>query len=109
MPTTDAFAYLQKTCTGQAAAPLPTCVSTTLVLAFPVPPQRAMQQVYTFLPVCCVGLPFILHAEFDLVASRGEVRSDSIWNKWLRGMAAQAFANAMQNHERLRYAQFRLT
>lgn len=51
-----------------------------------------------------VGLPFLLHAEFDLVASRGEVRSDSEWNRWLRGVAARAFSAAVREHTQLRDA-----
>jgi hypothetical protein len=47
--------------------------TSTVVLAFPFPAVRTEHPVYSFLPVCTVGLPFLLHAEFDLVASRGEV------------------------------------
>jgi hypothetical protein len=73
-----------------------------LVLAFPWPPLRAPQDVYTFLPVCSAGLPFLLHAEFTLVASRGEVRSDCAWNQWLRQKAAKAFSAAVASDPQLR-------
>ncbi|KAK3280311.1 hypothetical protein CYMTET_11841 [Cymbomonas tetramitiformis] len=77
-------------------------LATEVLIAFPLPATRAPQQVFTFLPVCSAGLPFAIQADFKLVASRCEVRSDSGWNRWLRGAIARAFATAMSADEKLR-------
>eukprot|EP00854_Cymbomonas_tetramitiformis_P003502 gene3502-4400_t len=79
-----------------------TANQTEVLIAFPLPATRAPQQVFTFLPVCSAGLPFAIQADFKLVASRCEVRSDSGWNRWLRGAIARAFATAMSADEKLR-------
>ena len=53
--------------------------TTSIALAFPVSadltPQRSAhgELVFAYLPVSAAGLPFALHADFELVASRQEV------------------------------------
>ena len=53
--------------------------TTSIALAFPVSaeltPKRSAhgELVFAYLPVTAAGLPFALHADFELVASRQEV------------------------------------
>ena len=62
-----------------APSPAPLGATTSIALAFPVSaeltPQRSAhgELVFAYLPVTGAGLPFALHADFELVASRQEV------------------------------------
>ena len=76
---------------------VPTCNSTELVLAFPLGDNHGREdcKVFAFLPVYSAGLRFVVHADFELVASRQQLRHDSAWNQMLRTKVAQAFVAAM--------------
>jgi hypothetical protein len=50
--------------------------------------------VYAFLPVYSAGLKFVVHADFELVASRQNLRHDSAKNERLRAAVAHAFVAA---------------
>eukprot|EP00742_Colponemidia_sp_Colp-10_P013549 GILJ01015311.1.p1 GENE.GILJ01015311.1~~GILJ01015311.1.p1 ORF type:complete len:1761 (-),score=280.44 GILJ01015311.1:79-5031(-) len=76
---------------------------TELVFAFPVQllspepaadsiqgdPIGGEQMLYSFLPIKSVGLPFSIHADFVLVASRQDLHRDKAWNRWLRDQAVR--------------------
>ena len=53
--------------------------------------------IHAWLPVMRVGLPFILQADWSLVASRQAVHTDSAWNRALRDAALDALVNAVQS------------
>lgn len=76
-----------------------------LTLAFPLldegEDQRSKQMVYSFLPVCCVGLPFIVHGTFELVSNRKQLHH-SEKNETLRDAIGQAFAYAVEADEEVR-------
>lgn len=75
-----------------------------LSIAFKKSDTFEPQNMFTFLPVCCSGFPFLLHATFELVSSRQAVRADSPYNLWLRDQIAPTFGMAMacdQLRERL--------
>ena len=56
-------------------------------------------KVFAFLPVYSAGLKFVVHADFELVASRQQLRHDSEWNQLLRSKVARA-AQRMQKNRR---------
>ena len=56
--------------------------------------------IYCWLPVQRVGLPFLVQAEWELVASRQAVHTDSRWNAALRDAAAEALVRAVRAHAR---------
>lgn len=81
-----------------------------VVLAFPLGPSQDGAQnsrgrdgataldscaVYAFLPVYAAGLKFAVHADFDLVASRQNLRHDSTKNLALREAVARVFVAAV--------------
>lgn len=80
----------------------------SVTLAFPVAPnkdagahkgqRRALpsQPLFCFLPICHVGLPFILHADgFELTTSRQSIRSDSSRNSAILAAIPDAFKAAV--------------
>ena len=71
--------------------------SSELVLAFPMDGDDACEdcKVFAYLPVYSAGLRFVVHADFELVASRQLLRHDSAWNQLLRSNVAKAFVAAM--------------
>ncbi len=69
--------------------------STTVQVALPLPQPEAEgeaasaassseQLVYAFLPVRSYGLPFSVHADWVLPASRQDITASSSWNQLLR-------------------------
>lgn len=78
-------------------------------LAFPIDadwkPLLAKQDIYAFLPICSSGLPFLIQADFLLVASRQEIEAAQPWNRRLQEQLVHALINAFQslNDTRLRY------
>ena len=85
--------------------------TTELVLAFPChdavgaggyAKKPGPMMLFAFLPVCCAGFPFALHADFDLVSSREGLQTDSAWNVWLRDQLPAAFAEAVRGDTALR-------
>jgi len=79
--------------------------STTLKLAMPIAwpghgkradrrdgsSQAPQQYVYAFLPLCCYGLRFALHADWVVPSSREAVSTGSPWNELLRDALPDAF------------------
>ena len=58
---------------------------TELALAFPCDPPEEPLPLFAWLPVTTsVGLPFALHADWELVASRQALHAGSEWNAALR-------------------------
>jgi hypothetical protein len=72
-------------------------------IAFLDTDEHEPQNIFTFLPVCCSGFPFLLHATFDLVSSRQAIRADSPYNLWLRDQVASVFSTAMDVCDELRH------
>lgn len=78
-------------------------------LAFPIndnwEPVIAKQDIYAFLPVCSSGLPFLIQADFLLVASRQEIEADQPWNRHLQRELVHALIQAFHqlNGTRLKY------
>ena len=70
-----------------------------VLLAFPTDQDgeagRGTCGVYAFLPVYTAGLRFVVQADFELVASRQQLRHDSDWNLRLRDAVARLFVAAM--------------
>ncbi|KAG9951782.1 hypothetical protein KCU85_g2688, partial [Aureobasidium melanogenum] len=61
--------------------------------------------IFAFLPVCSSGLPFLIQADFLLVASRQEIEADQPWNRHLQHELVHALVQAFQqlNNTRLKY------
>ena len=85
-------------------------VTETLIkLAFPINDQQqpiiAKQDVYAFLPVCSSGLPFLIQADFLLVASRQGIDESQPWNRRLQDHMVHALIQAFErlNKTRLKY------
>jgi hypothetical protein len=65
--------------------------STTIAIAYPLsgiqdptsslPPH---QPLFAYLPLRPYGFRFILQADFEIPASRQEIRHDNLWNDWLK-------------------------
>ncbi|CAD0089485.1 unnamed protein product [Aureobasidium mustum] len=78
-------------------------------LAFPInnnwEPVIAKQDIYAFLPLCSSGLPFLIQADFLLVASRQEIEADQPWNRHLQRELVHALIQAFHqlNGTRLKY------
>ncbi|KAK3281334.1 hypothetical protein CYMTET_10869 [Cymbomonas tetramitiformis] len=60
------------------------------------------EMLYAYLPVCRVGLPFIVHADFDLVSSRQQLHLGSGRNARLRDAVPAAFLSAVRCDAELR-------
>ncbi|KAH0381611.1 hypothetical protein KCU92_g6939, partial [Aureobasidium melanogenum] len=82
---------------------------TSIKLAFPINDQQqpliAKQDVYAFLPVCSSGLPFLVQADFLLVASRQAIDESQLWNRRLQDHMVHALVQAFQrlNGTHLKY------
>ncbi|KAI4755442.1 hypothetical protein E4T52_12458 [Aureobasidium sp. EXF-3400] len=82
---------------------------TSIKLAFPIndeqQPLVGKQDVYAFLPICSSGLPFLIQADFLLVASRQGIDESQPWNRRLKDHMVHALIQAFQrlNDTRLRY------
>ncbi len=73
---------------------------TTVVVAVPLDAhggvdRSSSRNVFAFLPVRTSGLPFVLHADFVLNTSRGDVVRDRAWNIRLRNELAAALAESV--------------
>ena len=116
--TTQVLEYLCWTCHVSLAAPPPLSpaddpedtealpgedTDTVLVLAFPANAAAAArpQQAFAYLPICATGLPFAVHADFELTSSRQQVRKDHPRNQLLRDAIAPAVAAAVRADRRL--------
>ncbi|KAK6007550.1 hypothetical protein QM012_004364 [Aureobasidium pullulans] len=81
----------------------------SIKLAFPINDQQqpllAKQDVYAFLPVCSSGLPFLVQADFLLVASRQGIDESQLWNRRLQDHMVHALIQAFQrlNGTHLKY------
>jgi hypothetical protein len=81
----------------------------SIKLAFPLNDQQqpliTKQDVYAFLPVCSSGLPFLIQADFLLVASRQGIDGFQPWNRRLQDHIVLALIQAFQrlNGTRLKY------
>merc|ERR1711995_126978 len=86
---------------GGGSAPATPGASTSLSLAFPVSEELAPQRsadgelVFAFLPVTSAGLPFALHADFELVASRQDVSDSHTANHVVLGRVPRLFVHAV--------------
>ncbi|KAI5276433.1 hypothetical protein E4T47_00597 [Aureobasidium subglaciale] len=73
---------------------------TSIKLAFPIDDQQrpliTKQDAYAFLPVCSSGLPFLVQADFLLVASRQGVDESQPWNRRLQDHMVHALIQAFQ-------------
>ncbi|OAG39035.1 hypothetical protein AYO21_06755 [Fonsecaea monophora] len=71
-----------------------------ILLAFPyIDAQETKlepQQVYAFLPIRDYGFKFLIHADFLLIANRGDIDSSSQWNTALREAMLAAFLEDIQ-------------
>ncbi|CAF1642134.1 unnamed protein product, partial [Adineta ricciae] len=65
--------------------------STTIAVAYPLskiqesssqPPPT--QPLFAYLPLRSYGFRFILQADFEIPATRQEIRRDNLWNEWLK-------------------------
>lgn len=87
----------------------PGVTESCIKLAFPVDgnqqPITSKQDVYAFLPVCSSGLPFLIQADFLLVASRQGIDESQPWNRRLQDQIVRAVIVAFQrlNDTPLRY------
>jgi hypothetical protein len=72
----------------------------SIKLAFPIDEQQlpciAKQEAYAFLPVCSSGLPFLIQADFLLVASRQGIDQSQPWNRRLQDHTVHALIQAFQ-------------
>jgi hypothetical protein len=75
---------------------------TVLTLAFPAQRPSGPLPLCAWLPVASVGLPFVLHADWQLVASRQALRTDAVWNAGLRDAAVLALLRAVRSEPWLR-------
>ncbi|OAL31964.1 hypothetical protein AYO22_00834 [Fonsecaea multimorphosa] len=70
-----------------------------ILLAFPhndaPETELEQQQVYAFLPIRNYGFTFLIHADFLLIANRGDIDSSSQWNLALREAILDAFLKAV--------------
>ena len=62
--------------------------------------EGGAHSLYAHLPIKSVGLPFPVHADFDLTASRTDLHRNP-WNRWLRDAIADACLAALQATPRL--------
>ncbi|KAL2866124.1 uncharacterized protein BJX67DRAFT_372785 [Aspergillus lucknowensis] len=73
---------------------------TDIILAFPLTPESAPalepQEIYAFLPIRNMGLPFLIQADFVTDASRQDIVKSSARNMKLLPAIAQAFVQAAE-------------
>jgi hypothetical protein len=65
-----------------------------VMLAFLLPEAGAKlssQPLFAFLPIMDAGFRFTIHADFELVASRQQLKNDSRWNVFLRKCITETF------------------
>ena len=62
---------------------------------------RPGYSIYCYLPICDVGLPFLLHSNFELITSRQKIKC-SQHNIDVRDGVAAAFVDAVTSHPVLR-------
>ena len=82
--------------------------STTIAIAYPLsgiqesstqlPP---IQPLFAFLPLRPYGFRFILQADFEIPATRQEIRRDNIWNDWLKSKMTCLLSKAYRQFQRL--------
>lgn len=59
------------------------------------------QPLFAYLPLRSYGFRFILQADFEIPATRQEIRQDSLWNDWLRSEMACLLPLAYRHFQRL--------
>lgn len=65
--------------------------STTIAIAYPLGGIQesstqlpSTQPLFAYLPLRSYGFRFILQADFEIPATRQEIRRDNLWNDWLK-------------------------
>ena len=81
---------------------------TTIGIAYPLsgieqasihlPPA---QPLFAYLPLCSYGFRFILQADFEIPASRQDIRRDNLWNEWLKSEMPQLLYHAYLQFQKL--------
>ena len=59
------------------------------------------QPVFAYLPLRSYGFRFILQADFEIPASRQDLRHDNLWNEWLRSHMHELIWTSYCTFERL--------
>jgi hypothetical protein len=82
--------------------------STTIAIAYPLtgiqessnqlPP---IQPLFAYLPLRPYGFRFILQADFEIPATRQEIRRDNLWNEWLKSEMTRLLSRAYHQFQRL--------
>jgi len=82
--------------------------STTIAIAYPLsgiqdastqlPPT---QPLFAYLPLRTYGFRFILQADFEIPATRQEIRRDNLWNEWLKSEMTCLLSLAYLQFQRL--------
>jgi hypothetical protein len=82
--------------------------STTIAIAYPLsgiqesstqlPP---IQPLFAYLPLRPYGFRFILQADFEIPATRQEIRRDNLWNDWLKSEMTCLLSLAYDQFQRL--------
>jgi hypothetical protein len=82
--------------------------STTIAIAYPLSgiqdPSSSLpptQPLFAYLPLRSYGFRFILQADFEIPASRQEIRHDNLWNDWLKTEMTCLLSSAYLQFQRL--------
>jgi hypothetical protein len=114
---TSHFVYYHQVTKLPAEERRPGAKTSEISLCFPfstacgeAQPSTLEQPVYAFLPIRRYGLPFMIQADFVLVANREDINSAK-WNRALLSAAADVFPRAIEAlvkaHTSLRYTWIR--
>ena len=57
------------------------------------------QPLFAYLPLRSYGFRFILQADFEIPASRQDIRRDNLWNEWLKTEMPSLFFDAYQQFQ----------
>lgn len=57
--------------------------------------------MFAYLPLCSYGFRFILQADFEIPASRQDIRRDNLWNDWLKSEMPQLLYYAYLEFQKL--------
>lgn len=71
-----------------------------IAIAFPLDDDvepRDVCQAYAFLPLRNYNLPFCVNADFDVPASRSDIKLDVEWNRFILGAIPAAYCRALFN------------
>ncbi|CAF2724923.1 unnamed protein product [Rotaria sp. Silwood2] len=81
---------------------------TTIAIAFPLKgitenstSTFPTQPIFAYLPLRSCGFRFILQADFEIPASRQDLRRDNLWNEWLKSKMPQLMYLAYQQFKQL--------